>query len=242
MHKNDSFFDFTEETDEAMFLSPSSLRGYVMGALIKGLGQKDTKKFINNKFKSFFRDQKEERISMKEEELYASLASAYERIRHELNRRRELEERIEELTERIEELTKSLESKESSDDSGQARVKLTIEKSNEIIKVVRADPSVPGWVEFEGFDASHYSMCKAEYISQLLYKGKRLGVVLCILVKDYDNKEPRYKFRIKKRPIPKELLTGDVRHYKNKDIMLWWRTSFVNVSSILEHLKQKVVE
>lgn len=63
---------------------------------------------------------------------------------------KELTERIEELTERIEELTKSLESKESLDDSAQARVKLTVVKNNEIIKFVRGDPSVPSWVEFEG--------------------------------------------------------------------------------------------
>ncbi len=37
VHMNDSFFDFVEEIDEAMFLLPSSLREYVVGVLIKGL-------------------------------------------------------------------------------------------------------------------------------------------------------------------------------------------------------------
>ncbi len=37
VHKNDSFFDFVEETGEHMFLLPSSSREFVMGALIKGL-------------------------------------------------------------------------------------------------------------------------------------------------------------------------------------------------------------
>lgn len=37
VHKNDSFFDFTDETGEHMFLLPSSLREYVVGAMIKGL-------------------------------------------------------------------------------------------------------------------------------------------------------------------------------------------------------------
>lgn len=87
-------------------------------------------------------------------------------------------------------------------------------------------------------------MCKAEYVSQLLHEGKELGVLLCVLVRDYDYKEHRYKFHIRK-PMPEELLTGDlqrdVRHWGN-DIVIWWQTSFVNVSSILEHLKQKVVE